>query len=337
MRLSFKRKYLFHLFVWLMLAILMINEMLYYVKQKGWLFVVAPLLTSLLLMAVLVYTNTLFLVPRLLQRKRWVLYILGVIAIALFYAYSRSVAQVYWDGVVWPNEPMQVKDYMHTNFIISWLLILISTMLYFSQKWTEQRQQVKNIQINQLETELKYLRSQVNPHFLFNGLNTIYGNIDIRDQRARDILLQFADLLRYNLYEADVDLVDLEKETIYLQNYVSLQRARSNENMQITLDVQIENKDLKIAPLLFIPFVENAFKFSTRDDNRPNHIKIALKQSRNRIVFTCSNDYEDLEQNGGGIGLSNVRRRLELLYKDRYDLQVDKQQSVYTVNLTLTV
>jgi two-component system LytT family sensor kinase len=337
MRLSFKRKYLFHLFVWLMLAILMINEMLYYVKQKGWLFVVAPLLTSLILMAVLVYANTLFLVPRLLQRKKWVLYILGVIAIALFYAYTRSVAQVYWDGVVWPNEPMQVKDYMHTNFIISWLLILISTMLYFSQKWTEQRQQVKNIQINQLETELKYLRSQVNPHFLFNGLNTIYGNIDIRDQRARDILLQFADLLRYNLYEADVDLVDLEKETIYLQNYVALQRARSNENMQIILDVQIENKDLKIAPLLFIPFVENAFKFSTRDDNRPNHIKISLKQSRNQVVFTCSNDYEDLAQNGGGIGLSNVRRRLELLYKDRYDLQVDKQQSVYTVNLILTV
>jgi LytS/YehU family sensor histidine kinase len=172
---------------------------------------------------------------------------------------------------------------------------------------------------------------------LFNGLNTIYGNIDIRDQRARDILLQFADLLRYNLYEADVDLVDLDKETIYLQNYVALQRARSNENMQIELDVQIENKELKIAPLLFIPFVENAFKFSTRDDNRPNRIRVGLKQTGSQVEFTCSNTYEALEQNGGGIGLSNVKRRLELLSKDRYVLNIQKDQSTYTVTLTLTV
>jgi sensor histidine kinase YesM len=210
-------------------------------------------------------------------------------------------------------------------------------MLYYTQKWTEQRQQVKNIQINQLETELKYLRSQVNPHFLFNGLNTIYGNIDIKDQRARDILLQFADLLRYNLYEADVDLVELEKETIYLQNYVALQRARSNENLVIDLVIQIQNKDLKIAPLLFIPFIENAFKFSTRDDNRTNFIEISLKQSGNRIVFTCSNNYEDTTQDTGGIGLSNVKRRLELLYKDRYTLEIQKDVTNYSVNLTLVV
>jgi hypothetical protein len=337
MRLIFKRKYLFHLFVWLMLAIFMLTEMQYYIKQKGWLFVLGPMSTSLSLMAILVYTNTLFLIPRLLQKKRTVLYAIGIIAVVVLYTYSRSAAQKYWDAVVWPEEPMNIKDYIHVNFIYSWWLLLISSMLYFTQKWTEQRQQVKNIQINQLQTELKYLRSQVNPHFLFNGLNTIYGNIDIRDQRARDILLQFADLLRYNLYEADVDLVDLDKETIYLQNYVALQRARSNENMQIELDVQIENKELKIAPLLFIPFVENAFKFSTRDDNRPNRIRVGLKQTGSQVEFTCSNTYEALEQNGGGIGLSNVKRRLELLYKDRYVLNIQKDQSTYTVTLTLTV
>lgn len=337
MRLSFKRKYLFHLFVWLMLAVFMMNEMYYYVNQKGWLFVVAPLFTSLGLMAVLVYTNILLLIPHFQQKKKLALYIPAIIVISLIYSYSRSAAQVYWDGIVWPKEPMQVKDYIHLNFLFSWLLILISSMLYFTQKWTEQRQQVKNIQINQLQTELKYLRSQVNPHFLFNGLNTIYGNIDMKDQRARDILLQFADLLRYNLYEADVDLVDLEKETIYLQNYVALQRARSNENMQIDLEINIQNKEIKIAPLLFMPFVENAFKFSTRDDNSPNRIRIDLRQSGNQIEFTCSNTYEAIEQNGGGIGLVNVKRRLELLYKDRYTLNIQKEQSNYTVNLMLTI
>jgi LytS/YehU family sensor histidine kinase len=249
----------------------------------------------------------------------------------------RSAAQKYWDAVVWPEEPMNIRDYFHVNFIYSWWLILLSSMLYYTQKWAEQRQQVKNIQINQLQTELKYLRSQVNPHFLFNGLNTIYGNIDIKDQRARDILLQFADLLRYNLYDADVDWVELDKEAIYLQNYVALQRARSNENLQIELEVNIENKEIRIAPLLFIPFVENAFKFSTRDDNRPNRIRISLKQNANNIEFSCSNTYEAVEQNGGGIGLSNVKRRLELLYKERYTLNIQKDESNYTVTLTLVL
>src|SRR5688572_30685343 len=129
MRLSFKRKYLFHLFVWLMLAILMINEMLYYVKQKSWFFVLGPLFTSLALMAILVYTNTLLLIPYLLQRKKTALYVLCVIVLAVFYGYSRSVAQVYWDGVVWPNDPMYINQYIHFNFLFSWLLILISTML----------------------------------------------------------------------------------------------------------------------------------------------------------------------------------------------------------------
>jgi two-component system LytT family sensor kinase len=335
MRPIFKRKYLFHLLVWIMLAAFMITEMNYYIKQKGWLFVLGPMSTSLSLMAILVYTNILFLIPHLLQKKRIVIYLFGILSIVVLYSYSRSAAQQYWDGVVWPEDPMKVTDYIHVNFIYSWWLLVVSSMLYYTQKWTEQRQQVKNIQINQLQTELKYLRSQVNPHFLFNGLNTIYGNIDIKDQRARDILLQFADLLRYNLYEADVDLVELEKETIYLQNYVALQRARSNENLQIDLDVQIQNKEIKIAHLLFIPFIENAFKFSTRDDNRPNHIKISLKQSGNRIVFTCSNTYEDVNQDAGGIGLSNVKRRLELLYKDRYTLEIQKDETNYSVNLTV--
>lgn len=337
MRLIFKRKYLFHLLVWIMLAVFMISEMQYYIKQKGWVFLLGPLMTTLSLMAILVYTNTLLLIPKFLQKKKIVIYVFCIIVVVGLYMYARSAAQKYWDAVVWPEEPMQLNGYMHWNFVFGWWLVLVSSMLYYTQKWTEQRQQVKNIQINQLQTELKYLRSQVNPHFLFNGLNTIYGNIDIKDQRARDILLQFADLLRYNLYEADVDLVELEKETIYLQNYVALQRARSNENLQIDLDVQIQNKEIKIAPLLFIPFIENAFKFSTRDDNRTNHIEISLKQSDNRIVFTCSNNYEDSTQDTGGIGLSNVKRRLELLYKDRYTLEIQKDVTNYSVNLTLVV
>ena len=187
------------------------------------------------------------------------------------------------------------------------------------------------------DARLSALQAQVNPHFLFNGLNTIYGSINKENQQARDILLQFADLLRYNLYEADVDWVVLEKEVLYLQNYVALQKARSDSNLQIALDVSITDGTLKVAPLIFLAFVENAFKFSSRDDNRINNIQIRLMQSGNRIEFTCSNSYEEQEPATGGIGLSNVARRLELLYKDRYTLAIQQEQSIYTVHLTLTI
>jgi two-component system, LytTR family, sensor kinase len=134
-----------------------------------------------------------------------------------------------------------------------------------------------------------------------------------------------------------VDWVELEKESQYLQNYVALQRARSNINLQIELDIHIKDKHVKIAPLIFIAFLENAFKYSTRDDSRPNTIRISLQQTGNQLIFTCTNPYEDQQQVTGGIGLSNVKRRLELLYKDRYTLDIRQEQSIYYVQLTLMV
>jgi LytS/YehU family sensor histidine kinase len=255
----------------------------------------------------------------------------------VIYTFGRSLNQQHWDAIVWPDDPMELGGYLHWNVLNAVWLLMMSSLLYYSLEWSDQQQKVKNIQINQLETELKYLRNQVNPHFLFNGLNTIYGNIDIKDKKARDILLQFSDLLRYNLYEADVDWVEIEKEANYLQNYVALQRARSDSSLKIDLDINIDDKNTRIAPLLFIPFVENAFKFSTRDDNTNNYINISLHQKNNIVTFHCDNSYEDNGAANGGIGYSNVKRRLELLYHGRYTLTISKDEKNYSVHLTLTV
>jgi two-component system, LytTR family, sensor kinase len=335
LRSIFQRRYVFHLFFWLMCIVFAILEMQGFVKKRGWGFAIFPLLTFIGSMAVLVYINILVLMPHLLQKRKVRLYIGSVLVLIVLYVWLRSEIARYWDAVVWPDDLMSITDYFKWNAFYAVWFILISSMLYFSQKWTEQQQQVKNIQINQLQTELKYLRAQVNPHFLFNGLNTVYGSIDKTNQEARNTLLQFADLLRYNLYEADVDWVELEKETLYLENYVALQRARSNSNLQIELTIQAENKSVKIAPLIFIPFVENAFKFSSHDDNKPNSIRINLQQSGNRIIFQCANSYEDQAQVPGGIGLVNVKRRLELLYKDRYILDIRNEANNWFVELIL--
>ena len=335
MRSIIQKGYVFHLLFWLMYAVFTIMEVQGYIRKKGWLFTISPLLLFFSLMAVLIFINTRLLIPRFLEKNRIGWYITGNIAMIIMYTVLRSANQQYWDAVVWPEDLMTLSSYYKWNFLYAVWFLLISTMLHYAQKWMEQRQQVKNIQISQLQTELKYLRAQINPHFLFNGLNTIYGSIEMSNQQARNVLLQFSDLLRYNLYEADVDWVELEKETQYLQNYVALQRARSDSNLQIELDVQIQDPGIRIAPLLFMPFLENAFKFSTRDDNRTNHIRISLQQQGNQIHFNCFNSFEAVEVPAGGIGLNNVRRRLELLYKDRYTLNIQSEQGIYAVDLNL--
>jgi sensor histidine kinase YesM len=337
MRSFFQKSNLFHWLFWGIYVIYGIMDSGSWIRIKGFMWSLQPLLLFYAMIALLLYGNIRFLIPVLLEKKKVALYVVGLITIVMLYTYLRSLNQQYWDAQVWPKDPMKITDYIHWNFLNALWFLVMSSMLYYAQKSNEQQQRVKNIEISQLQTELKYLRSQVNPHFLFNGLNTIYGSIDRQNQQARDILLQFSDLLRYNLYEADVDWVELEKEAVYLQNYVALQRARSDSNMQIELDINMIDPSVKIAPLIFLAFVENAFKYSTRDDSQRNIIKISLQQATGRIEFTCSNTYEQQEQAEGGIGLTNVMRRLELLYKDHYTLDIKKEDAVYTVHLTLLV
>jgi len=295
------------------------------------------LLVQFSLFAFMILANNLFLIPSLLEKKRFGSYIASLIALIALYTYFTGKYSQYVHGAIFHDKDSSAMAGYQGNFIYALCCTVISSMLYITQKWAEQREQVKNIQINQLQTELKYLRSQINPHFLFNGLNTVYGYIDMNNSQARDTMVQFSDLLRYNLYEADVDMIELEKEIKYLQNYVALQKARSNDNMKVTLNVNYKNGSVKIAPLIFMAFVENAFKYASRGDNVVNTITISLKEQAGRVEFTCDNSYDETEAATGGIGLNNAVRRLELLYKDRYKLDIKKEQSIYHVHLTITL
>jgi len=285
----------------------------------------------------LIWGNNAFVIPNLLERRLFGWYVTGLIGIVLLYAVLMGHYNHFLHGVVFHDKPIDTSSGFWDNFVYGLCCSAIASMLYITQKWAEREEQVKNIQINQLQTELKYLRSQINPHFLFNGLNTIYGSIEMSNSLARDMMVQFSDLLRYNLYEGDVDMIELDKEVKYLQNYVALQKARSNDNMQVSLKVNFQNGGVKIAPLIFMAFVENAFKYVSRGDSSVNNITIELNENAGKVDFTCDNSYDETESVTGGIGLTNAERRLELLYKDRYSLEIKKEQNIYHVHLTLTV
>lgn len=279
--------------------------------------------------------NNALLIPSLLEKKFFGWYASGLLLLVWSYTLLTSRYNAFIHGTLFHDQLVHTSAGFWDNFVYALCCTVIASMLYITQKWSEQQEQVKNSQINQLETELKYLRSQINPHFLFNGLNTVYGSIDMSNNRAREMMVQFSDLLRYNLYEADVDVIALEKEIKYLQNYVALQKARSNDNMQVTLNINYQSSMVKVAPLIFMAFVENAFKYVSRDDNAINSIVIDLTEEAGRIVFTCTNSYDETAVSPGGIGLNNTVRRLELLYKDRYELDIKKDENIYRVYLML--
>ncbi|MBN9381832.1 MAG: histidine kinase [Chitinophagaceae bacterium] len=334
----FQTKYIFYfLYVLSYIGFLALDKR-WNSRNNDWESYLPTFITHLSLMLFLVCTNAFILIPRLYNKKRIVLYIASLLLVITIYTFLKSIYDRHNAIVLFnaKNDPWDI--YFWNSFVYAIWFVVVSSMLYISQNWYDHQQQVKNIRISQLQSELKYLRAQINPHFLFNGLNTVYGFIDIRNQRAREVLLQFSDLLRYNLYEADVDLVYLGKEADYLENYVALQKARSSPNLQVTLRLEIEDRHSKIAPLLFIPFVENAFKFSSHEENRENEIVISLAQKGNKITFECRNSYEKEDRLEGGIGLNNVKRRLELLYKDRYDLDIKgDEDNTWHIKLTLAI
>jgi two-component system LytT family sensor kinase len=284
----------------------------------------------------MITANGALLIPRLLEKKRFDLYAVSLLVLILIYTVVISHYNSFIHDRLFHDQLIGTRSGFWDTFVYGLCCTVIAAMLYITQKWAEQEQQVKNSQINQLQTELKYLRAQINPHFLFNGLNTIYGTIEMSNNQAREMTVQFSDLLRYNLYEADVDMIELEKEIKYLQNYVALQKARSNDNVQVSLKVNYQHGDVKIAPLIFMAFVENAFKYVSRGDDGANIINIALTEEDGRIEFSCDNSYDEESHVPGGIGLNNAARRLELFYKDRYQLDINKDQNIFHVHLTLS-
>ena len=289
------------------------------------------------LFTLLIVVNNKLLIPQLLEKKQFEAYASTLIGLIFLYSFSMNHYSSFIHDGTFHDQVIETSSGFWDNFVYGMCCTVITSMLYVTQKWAEQQEQVKNSHINQLQTELKYLRLQINPHFLFNGLNTVYGSIDMGNSQARNMLVQFSDLLRYNLYEADVDMIALEKEIKYLKNYVDLQKARSNDNIEVTLNINYVDGAIKVAPLIFMAFVENTFKYVSREDKAINRIIISLNQTPGKIVFTCENTYDDVASSEGGIGLINAKRRLELLYKDHYQLDITSADNIYRVELTLTL
>jgi LytS/YehU family sensor histidine kinase len=190
------------------------------------------------------------------------------------------------------------------------------------------------------EAELNFLKSQINPHFLFNSLNSVYFLIDKENADARQALHRFSDMLRYQLYEANGEKIPVEKEIGYLKDYVNLQKLRKDENYSVAFNCSPDVKGFSIEPLLLIPFVENAFKHISHSNSRVNFVTLDLNRSNGLFEFRVENSAEKgmrTTEPHGGIGLNNVKRRLELLYPGRHELIIADNGDKFCIDLKIKI
>ncbi len=184
-----------------------------------------------------------------------------------------------------------------------------------------------------MKSELMFLKSQVSPHFFFNMLNNLYGLVAKDAQKAQELILKLSDMMRYSIYEGEKDTVVLREEIDFLKNYIELHRMRYHKEISVDFICAVE-ENRKVVPLLFIILLENAFKHGVENLRENAYIKMNLSTSQNEICFTIENNYEKVE-NQSGIGLKNLKKRLELIYPNQHELIFSVTENVYLAQLIL--
>jgi len=290
------------------------------------------------LLACAIYLIILFSIPQFTKGKQ-ASGILGIIVALAIYVLGKNAHDVYFYGYV-VGDPERQYFFYNTFYNLSIVLFYLAfaTTLYLSKQWYLQRKKMRQIEMEKLNTELEYLRAQINPHFLFNSINTIYFQIDKQNTVARETLEKFSEMLRYQLYECTEADIEIEKEINYLRNYINLQQLRMGERYEIHFLPAGDLKGFRIPPLLLMPFVENTFKHVSHFTDKPNQIRIELSHTNDTLIFRTFNRKENKSlQTEGGIGLKNVSRRLELLYGKGYSLQIDDDLSTYSAILQIPI
>lgn len=292
------------------------------------------------LLAIVVYVNLLLIIPRFAKQKNHLVSIVLVLLTLTGYAFLKNAHDVYLYGYILEN-PDRQDFFSNTfyNFSIVLFYFTFALTLHFSKEWYLQRELIRKIEMEKLNTELQYLKAQINPHFLFNSINTIYFQIDRQNISARETLNRFSDMLRYQLYECNGHEIAVEKEVSYLKNYVELQRLRKDENYTIEFLCGEGLANFTLPPLLLVPFVENAFKHISHFTDKKNVIRIELNKNGNFFRFNVLNTKDNTARvsGNGGIGLKNVKRRLELSYQNKYLLDIQDTSGHFIVNLELHI
>lgn len=301
-----------------------------------------PVLIFLITKALVFYLNSLLFFPSFLQKRQYLQYALQLLLLLLAAHLAEMGLNCLTFDLDLAEEPRISLIITPLNILFSLIYLGLSSAYVLGKNYLHNERQKQALRQEKLKAELQFLKAQINPHFLFNTLNNLFAMAEKSGKRSlAEGISELSNLMRYMLHEANADRVPLSREIAYLQSVIELQQLRLDENDDVLISLNIEGDHSKheIAPLILIPFVENAFKHGIYLQES-SFIKINLQVDTQEIVFHLINSkfeqqLNDLQEESSGIGLENVRRRLALIYPDSHDLQIINGNDTFEVKLSL--
>lgn len=327
----------FHLLVWLLLFTFPYllstgqTEMLRNVMVHSWI--------PLCFYIVLFYLNYFIFIERFLfSKKTFYFVIINITLVVLFLWLSSELKSLF---MIKPTQnqpaPPPKRLFYYVDFIAFTVPVIFSMALKTTEKWIKTEALQKEAQNQQLQSELKHLKYQLQPHFFFNSLNNIYALVDVSPEKAKDAIHSLSKLMRYFLYETELPEVNLNNEISFMTNYIELMKLRFNKNVKVSYSFPKVTKEVNIAPFLFISLIENAFKHGVAA-NENSEIDFEMKIENNKLIFKSKNrnfPKTQSDTSGSGIGLENLKRRLALLYANNHEFTLENNADYFTAILVL--
>ncbi|MCI2228537.1 histidine kinase [Polaribacter sp. MSW13] len=331
-----------HLLVWLTLFCL--PYLLSYGQEQEINRVIAHFWIPLVFSAIIFYFNYFVLIDRFLFSKKTTLFIvINVLIIITFLFLKESIEDNFFKEII--KKRIKTDDRVGPPFKMAIYIQMLSYMapLFFSialkstKRWVKTEAERKEAINFKLKSELQHLHYQLQPHFFFNSLNNIYSLVDVSPDQAKSSIHSLSKLMRYMLYETNLEIVPLSKEIDFLKKYVDLMKLRVSDKTSVTCNFPSEETGIQIAPLLFISLIENAFKHGV-SATKESQIKINMSCNNATVLFTVENNNfpkKTDDKSGSGIGLKNLEKRLELLYPNRFKFKSSLKDDCFLVTLTI--
>lgn len=289
------------------------------------------------------YINYTLFIP-LLLKKPW-FYVLALVGLIILMSMVKTIiAVLYRDTVLQQINPktgaavpVELNHFIVQSVFLSGFFIISGCIIKFTLDWFSNVRIQRSLETEKKDMELQFLKSQLNPHFLFNSLNNIYSLAYQKSEKTADAILKLSEIMRYMIYESNDSWVALSTEIEYLQSYIELQKLRFKDGAAVEMTINGEIDDQKIIPLVLISFVENAFKHGVANDPA-DPIRIDIIANQKILHFSITNKKNNANKDTmGGVGLNNVERRLQLLYPERYKLNIVNSATHYTSELMLDI
>ncbi|MDI5950355.1 sensor histidine kinase [Flavobacterium sp. LB2P84] len=300
-----------------------------------------PMVWSTILNILLFYINALYLIPRFFSKHQYRLYFILLIVLYMGIVLINSIFDHFYAISLFSSEKESFFSDITLNFQTKTFILSLSLGYGLSKNWINSNKLQQQLVSDKLTTELKYLKAQINPHFLFNTLNMAYASaIKSNDEGTADIIEKLSGLMRYVLYESNEEKVLLEKEINYIDNYINLQMQRMSTELadQVKYEVKGNYQNLRIAPMILIPFIENVFKHGIMLSKKAE-ISILIFFNFDTLILETKNlknsGAVEIKKENSGIGMNNVKERLLLLYPNQHHLEINNEEFFFRVRLEI--